>query len=113
MPPFKKRTTTTTTPQEIEAFGDAAEQSPTDSQAKPAPAAQRKPHAENPVAGEWPADLARQMLIRWPNPTLVQQLVETTALLKDAGNIDGRSQHATALRALERGLQAIRSELHS
>lgn len=96
---------------DIEAFGDAADQTPPEARATPP--ANEKAYAATQRMGGWPEDVAKTMLIRWPTPDLAGQLVEVTALLKAAGDLDGRSQHATALRALERGLQAIQAELKS
>lgn len=93
---------------DIEAFGDAADQP----RAAAVPAASVRPAAvpaRASSAGEWPQDVARTMLVRWPTPEMSTQLVEATALLKSAGDIDGRSQHSTALRALQIGLDAIMS----
>lgn len=98
---------------DIEAFGDAADQPLPSARAAAAPTARRKAFDATPTSGEWPEGVARTMLIRWPTPELASQLVDVTALLKAAGDLDGRSQHATALRAMERGLQAIESELRS
>lgn len=100
-------------PADIEAFGDAADQPAPSAPVAAAPKTPRKSLDASLASGEWPEGVARTMLIRWPDPDLASQLVEVTALLKTAGDLDGRSQHATALRALERGLQAIKADLGS
>lgn len=90
-------------PEDIERFGAAAE-APSE-----APAA-RPAATESPVkdrrAGEWPDEVARTMLIRWPDPALAAELAAVAKM-------DDRSQHATALRALQRGLEVLKSELQA
>lgn len=54
-------------------------------------------------AAEWPADVAKTLLIRCPD-------FELPALLSDVARAEERSQHATALRALRRGLEILRDE---
>ncbi|PPF31239.1 hypothetical protein C5C10_14555 [Rathayibacter sp. AY1A3] len=105
-------------PAAIERFGDAAD-------APPAPAAQAATTATTPLAvaksagraagtakrpvesaGEWPSGLGRTLLVRWPDPALAKELAEVAAL-------EDRSQHKTALRALQRGLEALRADHQS
>ncbi len=43
------------------------------------------------------------MLIRWPDAALAIELAQVAAL-------EDRSQHKTALRALQRGLEILRAE---
>lgn len=87
----------------IEAFGEAADATP---EATPpienlAPASPAMP--SRTVAGEWPADVAKTLLIRWPDASLAIELAHVSAL-------EDRSQHKTALRALQRGLEVLRAE---
>lgn len=105
-------------PAAIERFGDAADAPPTTSTPSAAPAVTPRAAAQ-PVetetgtakqptenAGEWPSGLGRTLLVRWPDPALAKELVEVAAL-------EDRSQHKTALRALQRGLEALRAEHQS
>ncbi|MEO7015105.1 MAG: hypothetical protein ABI067_01015 [Leifsonia sp.] len=85
----------------IDAFGDAAEQP-----AEAAPVASRAtPTARSTpkTAAATPEKTAKTLLIRYPDDELPLLLAEI------AGSID-RSQHATALRALRRGLDAMKGE---
>lgn len=97
-------------PAAIERFGDAADAPPTPAVPAPTPQAAAKPAstAKQPAesTGEWPKGIGRTLLVRWPDPTLAKELAEVAAL-------EDRSQHKTALRALQRGLEAIRAEHHS
>lgn len=81
---------------EIDAFGDAAEQPTT-----AARVATPRSTPKTVVAG--PDKTAKTLLIRYPDNELPLLLAEV------AGKID-RSQHATALRALRRGLDAMKSD---
>lgn len=47
--------------------------------------------------------MAKTLLIRWPDATLPAELAEVAGL-------EDRSQHKTALRALQRGLEVLRAE---
>lgn len=106
----------------IEAFGAAADAPAARPAAAPAPAtpepatprtvpAKRAPRQTpapsaaraEPKPGEWPEDLARSILIRYSAPSLAIDLAEVARL-------EQRSQHKTALRALERGLEALRAD---
>lgn len=97
-------------PAAIERFGDAADAPPAPAVPATTPKVAAKPAgpAKQPAesAGEWPSDLGRTLLVRWPEPTLAKELAEVAAL-------EDRSQHKTALRALQRGLEAIRAEHES
>lgn len=52
---------------------------------------------------EWPDGLAKTLLIRWADPELAQTLALVAAAVD-------RSQHKTALMAMERGLQVLWNE---
>lgn len=111
-----KKRTRVVDPAALEAFAAAADNVPeatddvgpsaldTDS---PAPGAASKSgardHAPKPVVATWPADVAKTLLIRWPSPKLATELHEMAAVLD-------RSQHKTALIALELGLQMLRQQ---
>lgn len=82
----------------IEAFGAAADDPVTTT---PAPAA--APAKTTAVAAPWPVDVPKSMLIRWPDAALAIELAQVAAL-------EDRSQHKTALRALQRGLEILRAE---
>lgn len=84
----------------IEAFGAAA-----DDPATPTPAAAPTavPAKTTAVAAPWPVDVPKSMLIRWPDAALAIELAQVAAL-------EDRSQHKTALRALQRGLEILRAE---
>lgn len=92
----------------IEAFGEAAER-PTEApiaQASPQPARPARKKVPTPPATpatEWPDDVAKTLLIRYPD-------LELPALLTDVARAEERSQHATALRALRRGLEILKDE---
>ena len=92
----------------IEAFGAAAEQpagSPQPGTSRTS-TVKRQPASRTTrkeTAGEWPADVPKTFLIRWSDPALATELAEVSAL-------EDRSQHKTALRALQRGLEALRAE---
>ena len=94
----------------IEAFGEAAErptealpiaQASRQTATRPAPKKASAPPAT--PATEWPADVAKTLLIRYPD-------LELPALLTDVARAEERSQHATALRALRRGLEILKDE---
>lgn len=90
----------------IEAFGAAAD-APTENAtlaADPPPAVPTTP--SKPAVGEWPADVAKTLLIRWPDANLALELAQVSAL-------EDRSQHKTAIRALQRGLDVLRAEHRS
>lgn len=91
----------------IEAFGAAADTPGESAPTVPEPAPQ---HAATPapkrLAGEWPANVPKSLLIRWPDARLPVELAEVAAL-------EDRSQHKTALRALQRGLEVLRAEHRS
>lgn len=63
-------------------------------------------NASSADAKGWPAGLAKTLLIRWPNPTLPAELNEL------ATTVD-RSQHKTALIALELGLQVLKEQVRN
>ncbi|MDF2917993.1 MAG: hypothetical protein K0S70_2210 [Microbacterium sp.] len=89
----------------IEAFGDAAD---TPSQPDPAPAAKAPrtvaPRPDKPTAGEWPEGTPKTFLVRWGSDPELPPLLAEVAALED------RTMQKTALRALRRGLEAIRAE---
>ena len=98
----------------IEAFGDAAERP---SETEPArgtglPAAKAATRTRTPKktpppaatpAAEWPEDIAKTLLIRYPD-------LELPTLLAEVARLEERSQHATAVRALRRGLEGMKNE---
>lgn len=95
----------------IEAFGEAAER-PADAPLAPQPTSRptaTRPAPKKPTApaatpaADWPADVAKTLLIRYPD-------LELPALLSDVARAEERSQHATALRALRRGLEILKEE---
>lgn len=93
-------------PAAIEAFGAAADQPNVGASAQPAPETQTAPAPTAPKAmttKEWPQGVPRSHLVRWPDPEFAQLLAEVSAL-------EDRSQQRTALRALRRGLEAIRAD---
>lgn len=121
--PIKRRPTTDpATEAAIEAFGEAAERpavatavttaapavaTPRPSTPRTAPKARaaakpRKAPVPTPAA-EWPEDLAKTLLIRYPD-------MELPMLLAEVAQLVDRSQHATALRALRRGLEVLKDE---
>lgn len=54
-------------------------------------------------AKAWPEGLAKSLLIRWADPEQAQTLAAVASVLD-------RTQHKTALMALERGLQVLWNE---
>lgn len=99
----------------IEAFGDAAERlsdtkpaRPTSRQAAKSAtttrATQKVPAPAATPAAEWPEDIAKTLLIRYPD-------LELPALLAEVARFEERSQHATAVRALRRGLEVLKNEV--
>lgn len=95
-------------PAAIEAFGAAADQPVVSEsvQSAPAPAPEPAPVPAAPkatAAKGWPDGVPRSHLVRWPDPELARLLAEVAAL-------EDRSQQRTALRALRRGLEAIRAD---
>jgi hypothetical protein len=98
----------------IEAFGDAAERpndaEPVRAAGRPAvrPATTTRTPKKVPApavtpAAEWPEDIAKTLLIRYPD-------LELPALLVEVARFEERSQHATAVRALRRGLEILKNE---
>jgi hypothetical protein len=90
----------------IEAFGAAADgpATPTPTPTPtPAAAPAAVPGKTTAVAAPWPVDVPKSMLIRWPDAALAIELAQVAAL-------EDRSQHKTALRALQRGLEILRAE---
>lgn len=96
----------------IEQFGNAAD-TIVEPQPQPQPPAPTpKPAVYKPVSkarvrvsapSRAEEDQAATMLIRWPDASL-------PTLLAEVSDADERSKHATALRALRRGLEAMRAE---
>jgi hypothetical protein len=98
---IKRRTPATQPdPEAIEAFGAAAE-APT--VAVPTRAAERVPGVVADDEHKIPKTAPRTLLIRYPSTELPLELAAVAAL-------EDRSQHATALRALRRGLAILRAE---
>ena len=86
----------------IEAFGAAADTPPA------APAADVRPvkapaSATPPSDGGWPADLPRTFLLRWPDPELRRDLEEVA-------NLEDRTLHKTAVRAMRLGIVALKAQ---
>ncbi|PPF66137.1 hypothetical protein C5C18_12005 [Rathayibacter tritici] len=102
----------------IDRFGDAADAPSTPALLPASPASTTQEVAEpaaktsgvakssTGTARKWPSGVGRTLLVRWPDPALAKELAEVAAL-------EDRSQHKTALRALQRGLEAIRAEHES
>lgn len=90
----------------IEAFGEAADTPPA-SLSRPRPATQGRAALIAPRRGssaaEWPEGVSKTLLIRYPDAQLAIELAEVAAL-------EDRSQHKTAVRALQRGLEILRAE---
>jgi hypothetical protein len=88
----------------IEAFGAAAE-NPAPAQARAAAPARtaRTAGAAARKTAERTGDVAKTFLVRWPDDELPLLLAEVSAL-------EDRSQHAVALRALRRGLEAMKAD---
>ncbi|WP_298044705.1 hypothetical protein [uncultured Citricoccus sp.] len=98
---FKQRKPAPIDPVDIEAFAAGAENP---AAVENAQSTATSSAVKDRRVGEWPAEVARTMLIRWPDPTLAVELATVAKM-------DDRSQHATALRALQRGLEILKSEL--
>jgi hypothetical protein len=102
----KRPQTDPETEAKIEAFGAAAEApvrepapapaAVTARAARPAGTAARKP-------AERSGEVAKTFLVRWPDDELPRLLAEVSAL-------EDRSQHAVVLRALRRGLEAMKTD---
>lgn len=92
----------------IEAFGDGAErpvepQSSPIAQAVTQPPLVTAPLAQSPVDPGWPDGVAKTFLIRYSDPSMPLGLAELARL-------EDRSQHASALRALRRGIEVLTAE---
>jgi hypothetical protein len=88
----------------IEAFGAAAESpapTPAAAPARTTPARTPRTAARKPA--ERSGEIAKTFLVRWPDDELPLLLAEVSAL-------EDRSQHAVALRALRRGLEAMKAD---
>ncbi len=98
-----KRRTDPATEAAIEAFGAGAEApiAPEAPTAKPARAAAARPAAKKPSARA--EDVAKTFLIRYPDESL-------PLLLAEVAQLEDRSQHAVAIRALRRGLNAMKAD---
>lgn len=93
-------------PAAIEAFGAAADQPDVDARVQTGPESKTSPTPPAPkvtASTSWPEGVPRSHLVRWSDPELAQLLAEVAAL-------EDRSQQKTALRALRRGLEAIRAD---
>jgi len=104
---IKKRGTAPVDQEKIEAFGAAADVPASSDRAPildpgPEPAPAVRTAAKTP-AGEWPTDVPKSLLIRWPDAALAVELAAVAAL-------EDRSQHKTAIRAMQRGLEVLRAE---
>jgi hypothetical protein len=100
-----KRRTDRATEAAIEAFGAGAETPATPAApAKPARAATAPPAVKKVAPRS--EDLAKTFLIRYPDESLPLLLAEV-AVLED------RTLHGTALRALRRGLNAMKADAES
>lgn len=100
---IKKRTTTDlATEAKIEAFGAAADTAPSTSKTgETTPKTNAATGAVRPRLRT--EDVAKTFLIRFPDATL-------PLLLAEVAQLDERSQHAVALRALRRGLEAMKAD---
>lgn len=88
----------------IEAFASAAEvDSPANGHS--APQLQVARRGRVPSSG-WPDNVARSLLVRYPDP-------ELPALLAEVAALEERSNNATAVRALRRGLEILMNEANS
>lgn len=105
-----KRRTDPATEAAIEAFGAGAEAptapavAPQTSAARPARAAAARFAAKKTAARA--EDVAKTFLIRYPDERL-------PLLLAEVAQLEDRSQHAVALRALRRGLDAMKADAES
>jgi len=106
---IKKRTPVDpATAAKIEAFGAAADAPPVSAEpmaasAPATPSAATTAPKKNAGKASRSEEVAKTFLIRWPD-------AELPLLLAEVAELDERSQHALALRALRRGLEAIRAE---
>jgi hypothetical protein len=90
----------------IEAFGAAAESPAREPAPAPAVAPARAARTASTAArkpAERSGEVAKTFLVRWPDAELPLLLAEVSAL-------EDRSQHAVAIRALRRGLEAMKSD---
>jgi len=86
----------------IEAFGAAADVPPEVPAANARPP--KAPTAATPASdGGWPADLPRTFLLRWPDPELRRELEEVA-------NLEDRTLHKTAVRAMRLGIEALKAQ---
>lgn len=94
----------------IEAFGNAADAPRQAAAAAPEPTPAAKApktvaaRPDEPTAGEWPEDTPKTFLLRWGSDP------ELPPLLAEVAKLEDRTMQKTALRALRRGLEAIRSD---
>lgn len=85
----------------IEAFASAADG---DSSGQDHSQAQmQSPRRGRVPSSGWPDNVARSLLVRYPDP-------ELPALLAEVAALEERSNNATAVRALRRGLQILLTE---
>lgn len=84
----------------IEAFASAAESDESGKIYSPTQSPARRGRV--PSSG-WPDNVARSLLVRYPDPELPVLLAEVAAL-------EERSNNATAVRALRRGLEVLVNE---
>ncbi len=88
----------------IEAFASAAE---SDSSGKDYSPVEAQPARRGRVPSSgWPDNVARSLLVRYPDP-------ELPALLAEVAALEERSNNATAVRALRRGLEILLNEAKS
>lgn len=89
-------------PARIEAFGAAADMPP-DASAVDVRPANTPTAATPPGEGGWPAGLPRTFLLRWPDPQLRRELEEVA-------NLEDRTLHKTAVRAMRLGIEALKAQ---
>lgn len=88
----------------IEAFASAAESD--NSVEEPWPLHQQPARRGRVPSSGWPDNVARSLLVRYPDP-------ELPALLAEVAALEERSNNATAVRALRRGLEVLLNEAKS
>lgn len=67
------------------------------------PSIGRQPKAATVRANDWPDDLSKTFLLRYPDPAIPKEIAELAELI-------GRNKHQTTLLALRRGIDALRRE---
>jgi hypothetical protein len=92
----------------IEAFGEAAERPVISGESGPGypktvAVPNTAPARTDQHVDHWPRDIAKTLLIRYPD-------LELPTMLGEVARLEERSQHATAVRALRRGLEVLKRE---